>query len=111
MTYRVEIDDDDFGVIEVEFEADQTPYLPATWDYPAEGGIESIYDAVIVESDLEDEDSLGPSATGLKLSDAFIDEHMDAFVKAVEDDNEVQAGEAQIEAYLARQEAKAGGWL
>jgi len=110
MTYQVEIDADDFGVITIEFEADASPYLPATWDYPAEGGVERVYDAIIVESELEDEDSFGPSATGLTLSDEFVDGHYDRFVKAVEDEALAAEGERQVEAYLARQEAKADCW-
>lgn len=84
--------------ITVSFEVKDSPYYPATWDYPEEGGLESVYDAIITESSELDDGEYGPSLVGLKLTDEQIDEYWDDFQKAYDNEVESAKWESAIDA-------------
>lgn len=84
MTFITQLDYD-FVEVDVEFEVDGSPYLPATISEPEEGGIERFYDIVIIYApdEFEHEGEFGPSLVGMKL-DHMSDKYWDELAKAVE---------------------------
>jgi hypothetical protein len=55
--------------VTVSMEVEAYPYRRATWDYPAEGGIEDITDVIVIDAD--DETLIGLTLSSEQVRDLY----------------------------------------